>query len=197
VFFLAAGAFGLWKDRVARDDQGFVTFGTTELRTGQYAIVGGLQGDGPSWIYGSAVLGDTRVRAAMRDGRPLFIGIARTNDVSEYLSGVGYATVDSFAVRADTTHPGGAPSGPASGEPIWAASTQGTGEQQLLWTPRAGDWSVVFMNTDATAGVDVSGDAGATLPALPWLAGGLLVIGGAAGVVGVWVVVRTARRSTR
>jgi hypothetical protein len=37
VFFLAGGAFGLWKARVARDDRGFVTFGTTELRTGQYA----------------------------------------------------------------------------------------------------------------------------------------------------------------
>jgi hypothetical protein len=192
--FLAGGGWALWKDRVDRDSKGFVTLGTTELRTGQYAIVGDLRGDGPSWLYGSTVLGDARVRATSQTEQPLFIGIARKDDVFGYLRGAGYATIDGFEVRADTTHAGGAPSGPPSRESIWAASTQGTGRQTLVWTPRAGDWSILFMNADAGANVDVRGDASAKLPVLPWLAGGFLVIGGAAGFIGAWILVRAIRR---
>lgn len=190
---LAGGAWAVWKDRIDRDGQGFVSLGTTELRTGQYAIVGDLKGDGPSWLYGSTLLGDTRVRATAQAGRPLFVGIARKDDVFRYLRGVGYATIYSFEVTDKTTHPGGAPTSAPSGESIWATSTQGTGEQTLQWTPRSGDWSVVFMNADASANVDVSGDASAELPVLPWLAGGLLIVGAAAAFGGTWVLVRAIR----
>ena len=37
------------------------------------------------------------------------------------------------------------------------------------------------MNTDASANVDVRGDASAELPLLPWLAGGFLALGGPRG----------------
>lgn len=195
--FLAGGGWALWKDRVDRDGNGFVTFGTTELRAEQYAIVGDLRGDGPSWLYGSTVLGDARVRAMSKVEQPLFIGIARKDDVLRYLRGAGYATIDSFEVRADTTHRGAAPSVPPSRGTIWAASTQGTGLQTLLWTPRGGDWSVVMMNADASANVDVRGDASAKLPVLPWLAGGFLIIGGAAGFIAAWALVRAIRRENR
>jgi hypothetical protein len=194
--FLTGGGWALWKDRVDRDRQGFVSFGTTELRTGQYAIVGDLRGGGPGWLYGSSVLGDTRVRATSRAVQPLFIGIARKDDVLHYLRGAGYATVYGFEVSANTTHPGGTPSGPPSGESIWATSTQGTGEQTVLWTPHSGDWSIVFMNADISADVDVRGDASAKLPILPWLAGGLSIIGVGVGFIGVWVLVRSIRRDT-
>lgn len=192
--FLAGGGWALWMDRVDRDANGFVSFGTTDLRTETYAIVGDVRGDGPSWLWGSTVLGDARVRATSEWERPLFIGIARTDDLFHYLRGAGYATIDSFKVKADTTHVGGAPSGSPSRESIWAASTQGTGQQTLLWTRRSGDWSIVFMNADASANVDVRGDASAELPILPWLAGGLLIAAGASGVIGGWILVRTIRR---
>ncbi|HET7477422.1 MAG TPA: hypothetical protein VFJ97_15540 [Dermatophilaceae bacterium] len=196
LLFLAAGAWVMWRDRVDRDGQGFLAFGTEELRTSRHAIVGDLQGVGPSWFYGLAVLGETRIRATSPGQEPLFIGIARKDDVFGYLRGVGYATIDSFAVRDDTTHRGGPPSAAPSRESIWAASTQGSGQQTLLWTPRSGDWTVVFMNADGSAGVEVRGDASAELPLLPWLAGGFVLIGGATGVVGVWVLVRALRRGT-
>ena len=193
---LAGGGWALWKDRVDRDAKGFVSIGTTDLRTETHAIVGDLRGDGPSWLWGSTVLGDARVRATSQSARPLFIGIARTDDVFRYLRGAGYATIDSFEVRADTTHAGGAPSGPPSRESIWAASTQGTGRRTLRWTPRSGHWSVVFMNADAGAGVAVHGDASAKLPILPWVAGGLLLAAGALGLISGWVLVRAIRRKS-
>jgi hypothetical protein len=192
---LAGGSWALWKDRADRDAQGFVSIGTEHLRTGQYAIVGDLQGDGPSWLYGSTVIGDARIRATSQTEQPLFVGIARKDDVLRYLQGAGYATIYSFEVTADTTHPGGAPSGPPAGESIWAASTQGVGQQTLLWKPREGDWSVVFINADASAQVDVQGDASAKFPILPWLAGALLIIGASAGALAAWILVRGNRRS--
>jgi hypothetical protein len=193
VGLLASGAWALWKDRVDRDDQGFVSFGNTDLQTGEYAIVGDLRGDGPDWLYGSSVLGDARVRATSRAEEPLFVGIGRKDDVFGYLEGAGYATVEGFEVSAETTHPGGAPPGPPSDASIWATSTEGNGEQTVVWTPRSGDWTVVLMNADAGADVDVLGDASAELPVLPWIAGGLLLVGAAAGVLGAWVLVRATR----
>jgi hypothetical protein len=194
---LAGGGWALWKDRVDRDGHGFVSFGTTDLRTEQYAIVGDLRGNGPSWLYGSTVLGDVRVRATSQAEQPLFIGIARKDDVFRYLRGAGYATIHSFEVSADTTHRGAVPSSPPSRESIWATSTEGTGRQTVLWAPQSGDWSIVFMNADASAIVDVRGDAGAELPILPWLAGGSLMIGAAALFIGAWVLARGMRRQNR
>jgi hypothetical protein len=54
--FLTGGGWALWKDRVDRDGEGFVSFGNTELGPGQYAIVGDVRGDGPSWLYGSTLV---------------------------------------------------------------------------------------------------------------------------------------------
>ena len=187
---LVGGGWALWKDRVERDGSGFVKIGSTTLRTDAYAIVGNLHGDGPSWLWESSVLGDSRVRATSQSQQPLFIGIARTDDVFQYLRGAGYATVDNFEVRPDTTHAGGPPSAAPSRESIWAASTQGTGQQALQWDSRAGDWSVVLMNANAGAGVAVHGDASAKLPLLPWLAFVLLIAAAASGFVGAWFLVR-------
>jgi len=81
--FAAGGAWGLWKNRVDRDSQVYVSFGTTDLRTDQCAIVGDLKGDGPSWLYGDSIIGDTRVRATSQSQEPLFIGIARKLDAKK------------------------------------------------------------------------------------------------------------------
>ena len=193
VAFVVGGTWALWKDRVERDDSGFVTIGTANLQTDTYAIVGDLHGDGPSWLWESDVMGDTRVRATSQSPQPLFIGVAHTDDLFRYLDGAGYATVDSFEVTADTTHEGPPPSGPPARKSIWAASTQGTGRQTLRWDSRAGDWSIVFMNANAGAGVGVDGTASAELPILPWVAGGLLVIGAALGFVGGLLLVKGSR----
>lgn len=196
VVCLVGGGWALWKDRVDRDGSGFVTIGTSDFRTPTYAIVGDLRGDGPAWLYGSSVIGDERVRATSSATQPLFIGIARTSDVSRYLSGAGYATIYNFEVTSNTTHAGGPPGSAPSREAIWAATTEGTGQQTLLWTPRDGDWSIVLMNADASAGVAVHGDASAKIPVLPWVAGGLVVLAVASGLTSAWVLVRELRRTS-
>ena len=62
VITLFGGAWALWVDRMDRSGGGFVTIGTSDLRTETYAIEAPLTGDGPDWLYGSTVFGTGRVR---------------------------------------------------------------------------------------------------------------------------------------
>jgi hypothetical protein len=198
VVLLGAGTWALWLDRVDRGD-GFVTVGSSELTTKGFAFESPLHGDGPRWLYGSTVWGTGRFRATSRSTHALFMGIARTDDVARYLNGTGYATIQHLATGDVTTHEGGAPTAPPAHALAWAASTQGDGQLTLPWRPRAGDWSIVLMNSDASPGVALHGDLGAEAPLLPWIAGGLLVAGVAFGSVGGWLSVRglRARRHPR
>jgi hypothetical protein len=191
---LFGSAWGLWVDRMDRSGGGFVTIGTSDLRTDTYALQAKLRGDGPRWVYGPTVFGTARIRATSQSNHPLFIGIARTADVARYLDGTGYATIRHLATDEVTTHEGRAQSVPPSRVSIWSASTQGTGEQTLLWKPRSGDWSVVMMNSDASPGVDLHGSLGGKLPILPWLAGGLFLVGACLAGVSALLIVRSGRR---
>jgi hypothetical protein len=192
VAFLVGGTWALWVDRVDRGG-GFVTVGSTRLSTETYAFESPLHGDGPRWLYGSTVWGTARFRATSQSTHQLFMGIARTDDVARYLNGIGYATIEHLASGDVTTHHGAAPSAPPAHAMAWAASAQGNGQVTLLWKPRAGDWSIVLMNTDASPGVELHGDLGARAPLLPWMAGGLLFIGVVLGCTGGWLIVRGIR----
>src|SRR5262249_23144938 len=157
------GGLLLRKDRVDRDAAGYVAIGTNDLNSKTPAVLGELEGDGPSWLWGSTVLGDGRIRGASNSGEPPFVGIGRTAGVERYLDGTGYTTIEHFTTSASTTHAGRASADPPARETIWAASTQGSGEQTLVWTPREGAWSVVFMNADGSAPVAVRGELSAQL----------------------------------
>ena len=193
VITLFGGAWALWVDRMDRSGGGFVTIGTSNLRTETSAIEAPLTGDGPDWLYGSTVFGTGRVRATSQNAQPLFIGIARTSDVDRYLAGTGYGTIQHLATDEVTTHAGGAQSVAPTQVSIWAASTQGTGRQTLLWKPRSGDWSIVMMNADAGPGVALRGSLAAKMPLLPWVAGGLLLLGALMACVGGLLIARGLR----
>jgi hypothetical protein len=61
---------------------------------------------------------------------------------------------------------------------VWVAQSTGPGSRVLTWTATAGGWTIVIMNADASRGLTIRGDVGATVPALTGIATGLL-IGGA------------------
>jgi hypothetical protein len=180
--FLAGGGVLLWADQTQRDATGFLSTPVETLDTDTYAIV--TEGvdlrfdEGPDWLYPSRILGETRLSISAQDDSAVFVGIGRSSDVSAYLSGVGHATVKDLRDDALVTTEGGAPSPPASKAGIWTAYVEGTGVQDLQWTPRSGEWTVVVMNADVSQGVTVRGDVGAEMPALPWIYGGLLAVGG-------------------
>jgi hypothetical protein len=146
------------------------------------------------------LFGTVRIRAtSTTSAAPVFLGIARAGAASSYLAGVAHATIYGPAgTQGWYAEQGGtAPATPPSRANLWDAHATGPGAQTVVWPVRSGDWTVVAMNADGSRLVSVSVNVAATLPALPWLAGGLL--GGGAIVLagGVLLLVIPIRRASR
>ena len=196
---LVGGAYGLWLHTTQRSD-GYVMSSSERFATNSYALATRtlhVSSDVPSFLYGRDWLGNVRIGGASANpNRPLFIGIARKNDVDRYLAGVAHReVVDVNANPFGTTYrpsyrarPGGKPATPPGRAGFWVAQVAGRGSQTLTWRVKQGDWAVVVMRPDGSRGVSADLAAGAKLPALLWasiglLLFGLLVLGGAVALI--------------
>jgi hypothetical protein len=201
VGLLVAGAVGLTADQVLRDDDGYLTAGSRGFTTSTHALTtDSIDLHDIGWSNAlslSQTLGEVRIRATGSDDARVFVGIAPTAVVRDYLSGSAYATIDDPADSpvAYTVHDGSAtPAKPAS-QTFWAAQSTGRGEQSVVWPARSGDWAIVVMNASAAEGVTATADIGATLPGLTGLAVGLLIAGAVLLAIGVLIVYVAARRA--
>jgi hypothetical protein len=193
---IAAGAYGLWLHTTQRSD-GYVMTSSERFATGGYALATRtlqISSDVPSFLYGRDWLGDVRIRGESTDpSRPLFIGIARKDDVDRYLAGVAHSDVvdvnaNPFATSYRPSYrdrPGGKPATAPVLASFWVARVAGPGSQALTWSVKQGRWAVVVMRPDGSRGVSADLAAGAKLPALLWasigvLVFGMLILGGAA-----------------
>ena len=88
-----------------------------------------------------------------------------------------------------TNRAGGAPASPPGEQTFWERSDAGTGTRTVEWQLATGDWTVVVMNADGTAGVHADLDLGGTLPVLRGVTIGLFVGGGVLLVGGVLLIV--------
>jgi hypothetical protein len=184
---LAVAGVALWADG-KKDEQGYISTGTDRFHTGTAALRTenlDLDFNGAEEIVGSSEYGKVRVRVTPRADKDMFVGIARTSDVSAYLRGTAHATVtdlDYAPFDADYDTAGGARRAePPTDQRIWAAQAHGAGAQSLTWDVADGDWSVVVMNADGSPGVDAGVKAGANVPFLDevaWisLGGGALLL---------------------
>lgn len=189
---LLAGGGGLfWAYGTQRDAGGFFTSSSIDLSSDQYALasadidLGSRPGD---WFPSGRL---ATVRISVEGDNPVFVGIGSSDDVNDYLSGVGYTTVTGIDPRdKDVSYrstQGGRPASPPAAQSFWVTSAEGAGPQTITWDLEQGNWAVVIMNSDASAGVSVRTSAGArtelvALIAIGLLVGGLL-IGGAAAVM--------------
>ena len=200
---LAVGGFALWGDS-QKDADGFLSSGSERFATDTRALVSenlDVDLDGAESILDDGRLGTVRLDVTSDSGEPVFVGIGRTSQVSEYLEGVSRATVtdvDFAPFTADYSRQSGArrPSPPAQ-IGIWTTSAHGAGRQTLTWDVPDGDWSVVVMNADGSPRVEADIRAGAELPILATIGwggviGGTILLMGAAGLV-----VLAVRRGTR
>ena len=109
----------------------------------------------------------------------VFAGIARSSDASSYLAGVAHEEFVDFRGRDVVTRavPGGVVPAPPADQTFWVASSGGTGTQNLTWPVEEGRWSLVIMNLDGTAPLDVTARAGARVEYLTPAALSLLALG--------------------
>ena len=193
---LAAGGALLWGD-AKKDEQGYVTSASHRFHTNTYALASDnldLDLDGLEDVIDSDAYGKLRLKIAPRTDTPLFVGIARTRDVTRYLDGTTHDLVrdvsfDPFRADYDLQAGTARPDAPGT-QDIWSASAHGSGAQTLTWDVEDGDWSIVVMNDDGSRGVDAGVSAGAKVGFLAPLGWGL-TIGGllALGLAGALVVV--------
>lgn len=202
---LVLGAVALWGDS-QKDERGYVTTDTHHFEAGTRALASenlDVDLDGAEWVFDETDLGAVKLDVESRADKPVFVGIARTSDVSDYLRGVAHTEVsdvnygghlgdDFHAAYSDRSGNGRA--APPAESDIWVASKQGSGRQALAWDVKDGDWSVVVMNADGSRGVDADISAGAKVPFLEGLGWSLVGAGGFALVIGVGLMVLGIRR---
>jgi hypothetical protein len=76
------------------------------------------------------------------------------------------------------------------------AQASGARTASVVWSPRDGDWTVIVMNADRSAGVSVRTEAGASLPALGWLAIEFLAGGTVLALIALACVIIPVRMAT-
>jgi hypothetical protein len=178
---LLAGTLALVADRAGRDSAGYLTSGPVTLSSDGYALTSdSLElGRGVQFSYPRNLLGDLRFRVTSTDPTvPVFVGMAPTDQVERYLSGVRRTQVSDLGdtPRSRTRTGGGVPADPAA-QSFWTARSVGTGTRTLTWTPEQGSWTLVVMRADPAQGLAVRADAGADVPVLTgiWIA--VLIVG--------------------
>ena len=177
VLALGGGALVI-ADRTERDSAGYVTSSAEHYATPTYAFATQSL-DVPIVGTGGlvrSVLG--KVRITSDSARPVFVGIARADDVSAYLGNVNRAIVSgSYEPRDATERGGGAPATPPAAQRFWAASVSGNGHRTLTWEPRDGHWVAVLMNADGSRGVAAHLRIGGEFPGAGWIGAGVLAAG--------------------
>jgi hypothetical protein len=171
---LAVGGVALWGD-AEKDADGYLSTDGHNFSASTHALASeslDVDLDGAEWLMDREDFGDVRLEVAPRGDEPVFVGLAPTDQVSRYLSGVAHTSVsdvDSWPFEAsydESTVAGDRRPAPPGEQRIWAASVQGAGTQTLEWDVEDGDWSLVVMNADGSRGVDAEVEAGAKVPFL-------------------------------
>jgi Domain of unknown function (DUF4389) len=174
---LAGGIGGIVIDQTQRDADGFLMSPSEEFDTGTYALVSETLDVGaevPQWVI-NELIGTVRIESESE--RSVFVGIAAESDADTYLSDVRRAVVTDVGDPDYSIRRGEAPASAPGAQSFWVASTTGAGERVLDWDVEDGDWVIVVMNADGTAGVTADLRIGAEVDPLIWIALGVLVAG--------------------
>jgi hypothetical protein len=193
---LGAGGTALWADRTQRD-AGYVTTDVHRFSTSGSALATDpthLGSTGTGWLYAPGLLGDVRIRVTPANpGSELFVGIGPSADVDGYLAGVSHTVISDFWGGTVENVGGSAPTSAPGTQDFWVASTSGPGIRTVEWEPIDGSWTVVVMNADGGPGVAVAADLGARMPAVLWIAVGLLAAGAVFAVGGALLIAGAIR----
>ena len=197
---IVGGIAAVWGDS-QKDSDGYLTTETQRFEApGRALATDNLDVDlgDADWLADTDDLGKIQITAESRDERPVFVGLARTSDVENYLAGVPHSSVTDVDVspfEADYERHGGNRH-PVSPEHagIWEAQAHGRGEQSIDWEIEDGDWSIVVMNADGSLGVDADISAGANVPFLDELGWSALGSGAFALILSVGLIALGIRR---
>jgi hypothetical protein len=181
----------------AQGDDGFFTAPSTLFATDSYALTTPRTLEFVGEEETSELpfdVGQIRLRA--EGEQAIFIGIAAQADVDRYLSGVHSTEVTDVRYGPFEAEyrdiPGDAVPEEPSRQTFWVESASGGGEQEIIWTIAPGDWAVVVMNEDGSAGVSARMQAGFRSDLLAPIAIGVLATGIVLLLVGIPLLIAGA-----
>ena len=199
---LFGGGGALWANGTLTDDEGYLTTKTLEIDQGSYAVVTEPADVdmGSAWVWDWGNLVTFKVEGSNDDpSKNIFIGVAEERYLNDYLRDVAHDEVTDFDIRPDRLeyrHISGdsEPDAPTT-QTFWRESARGSGTQEVHWELESGNWVLVLMNEDGSAGIDLSVVLGAKVP---WLFGvgiGLLVGGIVVLAISIIMIYFSVRRS--
>lgn len=143
-----------------RDSDGFLESRTVSLSTNGYAIAShelDFEGVPDEWLPANLV-GTFRVEAESAT-EPVFIGVAPSSKVDDYLDGVAHSRVSDIGTFSSVDYDeveGGEAAEDPDVQDFWTRTAQGEGKQQIEWEAESGEWTILVMNADASEGVRVA-----------------------------------------
>jgi hypothetical protein len=195
---IAAGTVAVVVDQTQRDDEGYLMSPDERFASAGYAVVSeradlSLEGQERAIDF---FLGTVKIESD--SVRPVFVGIGPEREVEAYLGDVQRSVVTEIGRRPRyDEQPGTSPAGPPGEQGFWAASATGSGTQALTWDPEDGDWVVVLMNEDGSAGVQADLAIGAEVDPLLGIGIGMVVGGIVLLALGALAIAVGATRASR
>ena len=202
VTFAASGGFVLSIYRSHSDANGYFTTHSQTVGSNGFALTvpdvnGQLVSGWERWGLSHA-RATVRVTGSSKLPAPVFIGIAPTERVTKYLSGVARDRVTSIDLSSGSLQydhvDGEALPTPPAVQSFWVARATGTGSETLEWALQEGDWAVVIMNGDASAPVAADVRLGARFGIMYPLVVGSIAAGVALLAIGATLIVLGSRR---
>jgi hypothetical protein len=182
------------------DDGGYFDETLDRIGTTTAAITTGdidLRADpGPDWLFRTV---DVTVRlqaTAVTQDASLFIGIGPTADVDGYLSGVARDEIEDVSASGRLRYSSASGTNQATPpieEDFWVASASGAATQTIEWDVTEGEWVVVLMNSDGSAGILADVTVGVRSDVLLTIGVSMLALGGVLLIVAVAIILAGTR----
>ncbi|MDP4014497.1 MAG: hypothetical protein U0990_08050 [Candidatus Nanopelagicales bacterium] len=175
---------------------GTVTLATQEISSGPdaHALVANVVAV-TTGLPGGDLLGKATIGARSQSGERLFLGLAQTSTVDQYLRGARYDVVGQENGQWKTLPvPGTSTPAPPRDETFWTRQAVGSDPSFEYVPPTGGSAAVVVMNPDGRTGVSASFVVGYTSSTVFPLSVAAIVLGAAAAASGATVAYRSRRR---
>jgi hypothetical protein len=199
---MATGGGGaLWANAALTDDEGYFATKTLRIDRSSHAVVSEPTDIdvGSAWVWDWGDLATFKVEASNDNpSKNVFVGVADDGDLSDYLRDVNYDEVSDLEIRPDRleyrNRPGSSEPAAPTTQGFWLESVNGSGTQLLEWELQSGSWSLVLMNEDGSAGLDLSVVLGVKISWLVGAAIGVLAGGIVTLLLGVLMIILAVRK---
>jgi hypothetical protein len=181
---LGGGGAILAAENSFKDDQGFYITNLIPVESAGVAVITGPAeiNLGNTWVPNHN-LATVKITAINRNStQPVFIGVADTVKVDQYLHNVSYSEARGFNTSPQDiyyhNYTGASSVAAPTTQNFWDASINGTGSQTLTWDVVSGNYTFVLMNADGSSPVDARVSLGIKLPQIVHSIGIGLLVGG-------------------